>query len=150
MHRRQHQRISDAEHPLALIDDLRRLTLDAMDPVFAAQNRLREGQPNEALIALNQSSGPAADLTRARALMLLGRTAEAWALYETYESTPFQGLARIALANIAAADGNSDHALTMLANAGSSPASLRVDTAIALGQLDWAEQWLDEVTGQLA
>ena len=147
MQGRQHQKTVPAQHPIELVEALRGLSMDALDPVFAAQNRLSEGQPDQALVALNAVDSPQADLTRARALVLLNRHSEAWAIYERYQDSQYQSLARIALANLAHVDGNTALAITMLENSGISAGPLRVATAIDLDKLDWAEAWLADLTG---
>ncbi len=143
----QRARQSDLGHELALLPDLRRLALDSVNPVFAAQSHLARGEADAALAVLGQATSPEADLTRARALYLLGRNAEAWHLYEAHEYGPHQGLVRMALAQIAADDGNTDSAMTMLVNAGSAAPELRVALALRLGQTQLAEQWIDSVDG---
>ncbi len=132
-------------HELTLLPSFQRLALGSVNPVFAAQSQIAEGAYDAALASLAVSHGPEADLTRARALYLAQRRAEAWQMYEGYDAGEYQGLVRIALARIAADDGNTESALTMLESAHSSDPQLRVDVALGLGQVALAQQWIDAV-----
>lgn len=144
------QQTIQAVEPLNLVEPLRALTLNVLDPVIAAQRLILQRQPEQALLALSERDGAVADLTRARAMRLLRREAEAWAIYEKHSQGDLAGFAQLALAELALARGESELAKRLLTSAEDGPIALRVDLAMQLGMYDWAATWLPDMNPDLA
>ena len=130
----------DPASPLQLIEPLRQVSLDVLDPLIAAQRHILRGEFEQALSALSTREGQTADLTRARALRLLGRLEQAWPLYERHSES--SGLAQLALAEIAASQGQTTQAITLMRSALQAPPELRIALALQLEQYEIADQWL--------
>ncbi|MGB0964701.1 MAG: hypothetical protein ACPGU3_00960 [Litorivicinus sp.] len=125
---------------LQLIEPLRQVSLDVLDPLIAAQRHLLRAEPQLALAALATREGAAAELTRARALFELGQLDEAWMLYERHAAV--SALAQLGLANIAWHNQQPQLAQQLLLDAQQAEPGLRIKLALQMGQWQWAADWL--------
>ena len=129
---------------LSLVEPLNEIALSALDPVLAAQARLRQNDLPGALAQLDGEFSASANLTRARTLRLQDDLDTAWKLYEQHTTGRLGGLARAGLAEIAAIKGDIETATTLLQDP-AIPKPLVPEVALMIGDLALAQDMLSFV-----